>query len=72
MYASTNDSKYLRLAKKFADEAIEKLYVNGMFKGHPAKPYYESIDGVGNLLYALIELDRAIKENLKDLNLDNW
>jgi uncharacterized protein YyaL (SSP411 family) len=72
LYSSTNQQKYLTLAKKFADEAIEKLYVNGLFKGHPAKPYYESTDGVGNLLYALVTLDCAIKGNLKDFNLDNW
>jgi uncharacterized protein YyaL (SSP411 family) len=72
MYASTNDSEYLRLAKKIADEAIEKLYVNGMFKGHPAKPYYESIDGVGNLLYALIQLDQTLKGKLTSMDRDNW
>jgi len=33
------------------------MYVNGLFKGHPAKPYYQANDGVGFLLYALLELD---------------
>jgi hypothetical protein len=72
MYALTRRGEYLASAKKFADEAIEKLYVNGMFKGHPAKPYYESIDGVGTLIYALIELDQTIEGNLSGFELDNW
>jgi len=72
MYVIKNDSKYLQLAQKFADEAIAKLYVNGMFKGHPAKPYYESVDGVGNLLYALVELNQAMKGKLQGFDLNNW
>ncbi len=72
MYALTNKQKYLALAQKFADEAIAKLYINGMFKGHPAKPYYESTDGVGNLLYALTELDRVLKGKTQGLDFDNW
>ena len=39
-----------------AIEAVEKLYTNGIFKGHPGKPYYQSNDGVRFLLYALLEL----------------
>jgi hypothetical protein len=72
MYDLTGDKKYLRLAQKFADEALAKLYVNGMFKGHPAKPYYESTDGVGNLLYALAELDQVLKGKTQHLDFDNW
>jgi hypothetical protein len=72
MYALTNKPKYLGLAQKFADEAIAKLYVNGLFKGHPAKPYYESIDGVGCLLYSLEELDLILKGKTQNLDFDNW
>ncbi|MGA2070123.1 MAG: hypothetical protein ABSG97_02135 [Sedimentisphaerales bacterium] len=72
MYALTNKQKYLTLAQKFADEAIAKLYVNGFFKGHPAKPYYESIDGVGCLLYSLEELDQVLKGKTQGLDFDNW
>jgi hypothetical protein len=72
MYALTNKHKYLELAQKFADEAITKLYVNGLFKGHPAKPYYESVDGVGNLLYSLMELDQVLKGTTQQLDFDNW
>lgn len=71
-----------------ADEAIEKLYFNGLFKGHPAKPYYEAMDGVGYLLYSLITLDQVLKDPkavlaqkaitfgngqaVKTVDLDNW
>jgi hypothetical protein len=72
MYSLTDKQKYLELAEKFADEAIAKLYVNGMFKGHPAKPYYESIDGVGCLMYSLIELDEVLKGKTQNLDFDNW
>ncbi|MEN6384557.1 MAG: hypothetical protein ABFD79_05105 [Phycisphaerales bacterium] len=72
MYVLTRRQEYLASAKKFADEAIDKLYANGMFKGHPAKPYYESTDGVGILLYALIELDQTLNGTLGNFELDNW
>ncbi len=37
---------------------VSKLSIeNGLFKGHPAKPYYEATNGVGLLLWALLELD---------------
>jgi len=51
-----NDEQYGRLAQEVAAEAISRLYYKGMFRGHPAKPYYESIDDVGDLLMGLLEL----------------
>ena len=54
---ATGDSKYLDRAGELAQDAVDKLFENGLFKGHPAKPYYESTNGVGLLLYALLELD---------------
>ena len=56
LYRATQDAHYLQLAEEVATEAVEKLYTNGIFKGHPAKPYYQSNDGIGFLLYALLEL----------------
>lgn len=52
----TKDEQYGRLAQEVATEAISRLYYQGMFRGHPAKPYYESIDDVGDLLMGLLEL----------------
>ncbi|MGI9456378.1 MAG: hypothetical protein ACR2NU_07440 [Aeoliella sp.] len=69
LYQATGDQKYLILAEQLAQEAVDKLYVEvdldgvdgdttyGIFRGHPAKPYYQSNDFVGILLYALLELD---------------
>ena len=37
--------------------------MNGIFRGHPAKDYYEATNGVGLLLWALLELE-APKERL--------
>ena len=61
IYRATNDKHYLDVAESLAKEAVEKLYVNGLFKGHPAKPYYQANDGVGYLLWALMELDKPSK-----------
>ncbi|MBN2054772.1 hypothetical protein JW905_07610, partial [bacterium] len=58
MYALTAEREYLETARTFAREAIAKLYYHGLLRGHPAKPYYASVDGVGFLLYALLQLDR--------------
>ena len=86
MYILTREQEYLNQAMIMADSAIQKLYFKGLFRGHPAKPYYEAADGVGYLLYALLELDQVIK-NPKDIlstleitlgrqgvkmGLDNW
>ncbi len=62
LHRATGDSEDLETAVALADEAVDKLYENGWFKGHPAKPYYESTDGVAYLLYALVELASYPKE----------
>lgn len=51
------DPRWLRQARSLATEAVDKLWTGRLFKGHPAKPYYEAVDGVGLLLWALLELD---------------
>jgi len=88
LYIVTGARGYLEDARSMADTAIEKLYHKGLFRGHPAKPYYEAMDGVGYLLYALLQLDQVLKapesavaakaivvesERLKTvMHLDNW
>ncbi len=62
LHRATGDRKHLKRAESLADEAVAKLYQNGLFKGHPAKPYYECTNGVGLLLYALLELDSPSEE----------
>ena len=61
MYANTGEQAYLDDARRFAQEAVSKLYYKGLFRGHPARPYYVSTDGVGYLLVSLLQLDRAIE-----------
>ena len=56
LYRATNDRDDLKTAIALADEAMAKLYTDGWFRGHPAKPYYESTDGVAYLMYALLEM----------------
>ncbi len=86
LYVLTDEGHYLTLAQRFADEAVQKLFTNGLFRGHPAKPYYEAMDGVGFLLYAMMELDLILNDqnffvvnsNLSSnsregiIHLDNW
>jgi len=56
MQRLTGDEQYGRLAQQVAAEAISRLYYKGMFRGHPAKPYYEAIDDIGDLLTGLLDL----------------
>ncbi len=54
-------------------EAVSKLYYQGLFRGHPCKPYYESVDGVGYLLYALVQLDQFLtRTGGPNVSLLNW
>ena len=61
MYANTGDQAYLEDARRFAREAVSKLYYKGLFRGHPARPFYATTDGVGYLLVSLLQLDRAVE-----------
>lgn len=56
LHRATGDREDMETASHLADEAIEKLSENGWLKGHAGKPYYETTDGVGILLCALLEL----------------
>lgn len=58
LFRASNDKHYLDLAELLAKDTVEKLYVNGLFRGHPAKPYYQANNGVGYLLLTLLELDK--------------
>jgi len=60
----TGEQAYMDDARAMADDAIEKLYHNGLLKGHPAKPYYEAMDGVGNLLIAVLQLDQVLHDRV--------
>ena len=51
------NAAYLQTAEQVAQDAVDKLYVNDIFRGHPAEPYYETTKGVGVLLESLLDLD---------------
>jgi uncharacterized protein YyaL (SSP411 family) len=61
---ASGEKRYLELANSLAEDAVRKLFHNGLFKGHAAKPYYETTNGVGLLLYALLELDQPDSDSL--------
>lgn len=55
---TTCEPAHLDRAKLLAHEAVEKLHhPGGLLRGHPAKDTYQSSDGVGFLIHALLELD---------------
>ncbi len=62
LYVVTGERRCLDDARALADTAVEKLYHKGLFRGHPAKPCYEAVDGVGYLLYALLVLDQVLQD----------
>jgi hypothetical protein len=73
LHRLNNDIRYLRFAFTIADEAVSKLYDQGMLRGHPCKPYYEAVDGVGYLLFSLIQLHEAGSGDTTRLgNVGNW
>lgn len=54
-----DEEDYLADASRLADEAVDGLYEHGKFQGYPGDHVYESVDGVGYLLLALIELETS-------------
>ena len=56
MYEETGEDHYLLSARDTAKDGVSSLYFEGLFRGHPNKPYYEALDGVPIFLEALAEL----------------
>ncbi len=56
MFEETGDDSYLLSARDMAKDGISALWYDGLLRGHAAKPYYEAVDGVGDLLEALVAL----------------
>jgi len=65
MHNLTGEKDYLEQARKAGREAVSSLYYRGLFRGHPGKPYYESIDGVGYLLRSLVQLHKVATDSKK-------
>jgi len=86
LYALTGQESYLNDARRTAREAVSRLYYKGLLRGHSAKPFYSSVDGVGYLLFALLQLDRVLENpdavvgakaiplgnKRGTINFDNW
>lgn len=69
----TGDAAHRQFAEVIAREAVSKLYYRGLFRGHPAKPYYESDDDVGFLLRALVHLHQtSTAGDLSKIVYKNW
>jgi uncharacterized protein YyaL (SSP411 family) len=59
LHAATEQEDHLAMTKRVANHAIAKLWYDGLFRGHPKKPLYEAVDGVGLLMEALAKLEQA-------------
>ena len=69
----TGNASHRQFAKVIARQAVSKLYYWGLFRGHPAKPYYESADDVGFLLRALVQLHQtSTAKDLSKIVYKNW
>lgn len=53
LFHATGERAHLDTARTYADQAVSLLFTGKIFRGHPAKPYYEAVDGVGFLCYGL-------------------
>jgi hypothetical protein len=73
LFEETGEQHYLFSARDLAKDAVSVLWYDGLFRGHPNKPYYEAVDGVGILLESLIELDNqhASFSKFGDFNRDD-
>ncbi len=58
------EDRLLADARSLADEATDCLLENGMFQGYPGDHLYESVDGVGFLLLALLLLETRQEINM--------
>lgn len=52
----TGNERDLDDARRLAEEARDRLWAHGMVQGYPDGGVYESVDGVGILLLALLEM----------------
>jgi hypothetical protein len=56
------DDRMLHSARCLAYEAVDRLWENGLFQGFPGSHVYESVDGVGFLIQALMFLQSRKEE----------
>ncbi len=70
----TNDTRYRKLAKQVADEALDHLWTGKLLRGFAGRTHYSAIEGQGYLVQALLELeaDPAKLADLRNKNLFLW
>lgn len=61
LHREGGDRAHLDTARAFADQALDLLDTGRIFRGHPAKQYYEAADGVGFLCYGLLQLVEELR-----------
>lgn len=59
--------EYSAQARRLADQACRTLLAQGMFRSHGGEDRYDSVDGTGYLLLALIELQSGKQPDLMGL-----
>ncbi len=59
------DPDILAAASGLAGEAVDRLWEDGLFQGYPGSHLYESVDGTGYLLLALMLLDTRREPDLQ-------
>ena len=63
LYEITGDANYLNQSKRYAKDAIEKLYHNGMFRGATNINHYEGDMMVSSLVYNIVWLDALTRKS---------
>lgn len=58
--------EYRQLAQQLAEEAVARLYIEdlGVFRSHPGEDVADSVDGLGTLFLALMELESGSEGDL--------
>jgi hypothetical protein len=62
VYELDGEQMWLDAAERYAREAIERLYYNGLFRGATELWYYDSELWVSNLVYALVRLHSVVEQ----------
>ena len=63
LYELKGDAEYLAQSKRYAKDAIEKLYYKGLFRGATNINHYEGDMMVGTLAYNLVWLEALEKKS---------
>ncbi len=70
----TGDAAYRKTAQRIADEAVGHLWAGRMFRGFKDRTHYTALEGAGQLMQGLVELEADPKKltALRDKDLFLW